>query len=155
MNFFCKSHDCPCCKKCIIENHKECKDRDIIEDITQDAKSSVSFDDLQQQLSMISKNIKRIRENRQANADSVRKQKEGVEKDIRELRETMNNHLDKLQEKLTRELMKVEVKTNNGIQELLTTLQKKEEEIYQFQDNIEHIKKHASELQAFLGLKQI
>jgi hypothetical protein len=28
-------------------------------------------------------------------------------------------------------------------------------EIYQFQDNIEHIKKHASELQAFLGLKQI
>jgi uncharacterized NAD(P)/FAD-binding protein YdhS len=45
--------------------------------------SGIGF--LQQQLSMISKNIKRIRENRQANADSVRKQKEGVEKDIREL----------------------------------------------------------------------
>jgi uncharacterized phage infection (PIP) family protein YhgE len=67
----------------------------------------------------------------------------------------MNNHLDKLQEKLTRELMKVEVKTNNGIQELLTTLQKKEEEIYQSQDNIEHIKKHASELQALLGLCKV
>ena len=152
---FCKSHDCPCCKKCIIEHHTECKDIDIIEDKIADVKTSVSFDDLQQQLSVISKNIKRIRENRQANADLIRKQKERIEKDIRNLRETMNNHLDKLQEKLKRELMKVEVKTNNGIQELLTTLQRKEEEIYQSQVNIENIKKHASELQSFLGLKQI
>ena len=54
---FCKSHDCPCCRKCIIKDHKECKDIDIIEDIIQDVKTSVSFDDLQQQLSVISKNI--------------------------------------------------------------------------------------------------
>jgi serine kinase of HPr protein (carbohydrate metabolism regulator) len=32
---------------------------------------------------------------------------------------------------------------------------RKEEEIYQSQVNIENIKKYASELQAFLGLKQI
>ena len=152
---FCKSHDCPCCRKCTIEHHKECKDVVLIEDIIQDAKTSVSFDDLHQQLSVISKNIKRIRENRQANADLIRKQKEKIEKDIRDLREMMNNHLDKLQENLTRELMEVEIKTNNGIQELLTTLQRKEEEIYQSQVNIENIKKYASELQAFLGLRQI
>ena len=90
----CKSHDCPCCRKCTIEHHKECKDVVLIEDIIQDAKTSVSFDDLHQQLSVISKNIKRIRENRQANADLIRKQKEKIEKDIRDLRETMNNHLD-------------------------------------------------------------
>jgi hypothetical protein len=53
------------------------------------------------------------------------------------------HHLDKLQEKLTRELMEVEVKTNNGIQELLTTLQRKEEEIYESQVNIDNIKKYA------------
>jgi hypothetical protein len=41
------------------------------------------------------------------------------------------------------------------IQELLTTLQRKEEEIYQSQINIEHIKKYAFELQAFSGLTQI
>ena len=151
----CKSHECPCCRKCTIENHKECKDVVLIEDILQDVKTSVSFDDLQQQLTVISKNIQRIRKNRQANADLIRKQKERIEKDIRDLRETMNNHLDKLKEKLTRELLQIEVKTNCGIQELLTTLQKKEEEIYQSQINIEHIKKYASELQTFLGLKQI
>jgi hypothetical protein len=67
----------------------------------------------------------------------------------------MNNHLDKLQERLRREFMEVEVKTNNVIQDLLTTLQRQEEEIYQSQINIENIKKYASELQAFLGLKQI
>jgi hypothetical protein len=152
---FCKSHDCPCCRKCSIENHKECKNVVIIQDIIQDAKTSVSFDDLQQQLSVIFKNIQRIRENRQANADLFMKQKESIEKDIRDLRETMNNHLDKLQVKLTSELMEVEIKTNHGIQELLTTLQRQEEEIYQSQVNIENIKKYASELQAFLGLKQI
>jgi hypothetical protein len=152
---FCRSHECPCCRKCTIENHQDCKDVVIIEDIIQDVKTSVSFDDLQQQLSVISKNIQRIRENRQANVDLVKKQKERIEKDFRDLREAMNNHLDKLQEKLTRELMQVEVKTNNGIQELLTTLQRKEEEIYQSQVNIENIKKYASELQAFLSLKQI
>jgi len=151
---FCKSHDCPC-RKCTIENHKECKDGVIIEDIIQDVKTSVSVDDLQEQLSVISKNITRIRENRQANVDVIRKQKERIEKDIRDLREAMNNDLDKLQEKLTRELVEIEIKTNIGIQELLTTLQRKEEEIYQSQINIENIKKYASELQAFLGLKQI
>jgi hypothetical protein len=152
---FCKSHECPCCRKCTIENHQECKDVVIIEDIIQDVKTSVSFDDLQQQLSVISKNIQRIQENRQANAVLIRKQKERIEKDIRDLRETMNNHLDKLQEKLSTELTQIELKTNNGIHELLTTLQRKEEEIYQSQVNIENIKKYASELQAFLGLKQI
>jgi transcriptional regulator with PAS, ATPase and Fis domain len=60
---FCKSHECPCCRKCIIENHKECKEIDIIEDIIQDVKTSVSLEDLQQQLTVISNNIKCIREN--------------------------------------------------------------------------------------------
>ena len=152
---FCKSHDCSCCRKCTIENHKECKDVVLIEDIIQDVKTSASFDALQQQLSVISKNITRFRENRQANTDLKRKQKERIEKDIRYLLETINNHLDELQEKLTRELIEIEVKTNNGIQELLTTLQRKEEEIYQSQVNIENIKKYTSELQAFLDLKQI
>ena len=101
----------------------------IIEYIVQDAKTSVSFDDLQEQLSVISRNITRIRDNRQANADWITKQKEKIAKDIRDLRETMNNHLDKLEEKLTRELMEVEIKTNYRMKELLTTLQRKEEEI--------------------------
>ena len=101
-HMFCKSHDSPCCRKCTIEKHTKCKDVVLIEDIIQDGKTSVSFDDLQQQLSMISKNITRIRENRQANADLIRKQKERIKKDIRDLRETINNHLDNLQEKLTR-----------------------------------------------------
>lgn len=152
---FCKSHDCPCCRKCTMENHKECKDVVLIEDIIQDVKTSVSVDDLQQQLIVISKNIHRIRKNRQANADLIRKQKKRIEKDIRDLRETINNHLDKLHEKLTRELIEIEDKTNYGMKELLTTLQRKEEEIYQSQVNVEHIKKYASELQAFFGLKQI
>ena len=152
---FCKSHECPCCRKCTIENHKECKDVVLIEDIIQDVKTSISFDDLQLQISVISRNIKLIRENRQANADLIRKQKEKIEKDIRDLRKTMNNHLDKLQQKLTRELVEVEVKTNNEKQELVDTLQRKKEEIYQSQVNIENIKKYASELQAFLGMKQI
>ena len=61
-HMFCKSHDCPCCRKCTIENHEECKDVVLIEDIVQDGKTSVSLDDLKQQLSVISKNIQRIRE---------------------------------------------------------------------------------------------
>jgi flagellar motility protein MotE (MotC chaperone) len=44
---------------------------------------------------VISKNIKRIRENKQANADLIRKEKERIEKEIRDLRETMNSYLDK------------------------------------------------------------
>ena len=57
---FCKSHDYPCCRKCIIEHHTECNDIDIIEDKIPDAKTSVSFDDLQQQLSVTSKHISNV-----------------------------------------------------------------------------------------------
>jgi hypothetical protein len=58
----------------------------IIEYIVQDAKTSVFFDDLHEQLSVISRNITRIRNNRQANADLITKQKEKIAKDIRDLR---------------------------------------------------------------------
>jgi hypothetical protein len=61
----------------------------------------------------------------------------------------MNNLLDKLQENITRELIQVQTKANNGIEDLITTLQGKEEEIHQTQVNIENIKKYARYLPWF------
>jgi Leu/Phe-tRNA-protein transferase len=41
------------------------------------------------------------------------------------------------------------------IMELVATLAEKEREILECQDNLQHIKSHATDLQTFLGLKQI
>ncbi|CAC5404727.1 unnamed protein product [Mytilus coruscus] len=61
---YCNKHDCPCCKKCIVDTHNECKDLIDIDDVLKEVKSSNAFVDIECNLTEISENIKRIRKNK-------------------------------------------------------------------------------------------
>ncbi|CAG2210092.1 unnamed protein product [Mytilus edulis] len=65
LQIFCKKHDSPCCRKCIIETHNNCTNLIEIEDYIKDIKSSARFQEVEEIMNETAENIKRIRINRE------------------------------------------------------------------------------------------
>jgi hypothetical protein len=81
--------------------------------------------------------------------------KAGIEKEIKQTRLAINCYLDKLETELLVKLQEAGDSAKGQIIELVATLVEKEKEILECQDNLQNIKSHATDLQTFLGLKQI
>lgn len=152
---FCKKHDCPCCRRCVIETHNVCKDLTAIDDIVQNIKSSNAFTEMEHILVEMLGNLQKIRNNRKENAKYIQRQREKIEKEIKQSREKINDHLDKLQEKILQKLYSMESTEIEKINRLLSMIQVNEKEITDLQGSLISIKQHASELQSFLALKHI
>ncbi|CAG2198772.1 unnamed protein product [Mytilus edulis] len=152
---FCKTHDCPCCKKCVVESHMECTELTNIDDITLNIISSNAFLDIEQTLSENAENIKRLRINREDNLASIGKKSREIENEVLETRARINRHLDNLQDTILKELKTREKKESNKIRPVLKSLIDKDKAITEHQTNIVKLKKYASQLQPFLALKYI
>ena len=50
---FCRKHDCPCCRRCVIEHHNKCEHLSAIDDVIQNVKTSNAFSELEQKLTEI------------------------------------------------------------------------------------------------------
>ncbi|XP_052086971.1 transcription intermediary factor 1-beta-like [Mytilus californianus] len=154
-HIYCYKHDCPCCKKCIVETHNECKELSDIDDVVKDVKSSNAFVDIELTLAEISENLKRIRKDREENLTSIKETKEKIESEIKMTKLKIVSNLDKLQGKILKELNKTEKLESKQIHKLLTAVQQADKDVTEYQNNIANIKQHASDLQAFIALKQI
>jgi predicted TIM-barrel fold metal-dependent hydrolase len=67
----------------------------------------------------------------------------------------INNHLDKLQEDMMKELTEAENLITEETREMITSLDKKQKELSEYQTNIANIEKYASDLQTYIAVKQI
>ncbi|CAC5425071.1 unnamed protein product [Mytilus coruscus] len=154
-HLYCHKHDCPCCKKCIVETHNECKELFDIDDVVKDVKSSNAFVDIELTLAEISENLKRIRKDREQNLTSIKETREKIDSEIKMTKLKIVSYLDKLQEKILKKLNKTEKSESIRIHKLLTAVQQADKDVTEYQNNIANIKQHASDLQAFIALKQI
>ena len=152
---YCKEHERPCCGICILENHKDCKGVTILENIIYNVKTSHMFNEIERSIDELIETIGKIRQNREANASAVKEQKILVENEIRKLRTKIDKHLDKLQESLMKEMTEKENGITIETRELLVSLDERQKELTEHQINIVNIKKYASDLQAYLAVKQI
>ena len=137
---YCKEHERPCCRICILEDHKDCKEVTVLENIIKNVKTSNMFNEIEQLIDELIKTISKIRQNRETNASAVKEQKILVESEIRELRRKIDNHLDKLQESLMMELTEAEEQLTEDTRELLVSLDEKQTKLTEHQTNIVHIK---------------
>ncbi|XP_052087357.1 uncharacterized protein LOC127724434 isoform X2 [Mytilus californianus] len=152
---YCNKHDCPCCKNCIVETHNKCKELIDIDDVVKDVKSSNAYVDIEHTLAEIFENIKRIRKDREENLTSIKETRENVETEIKMTKLKIVSYLNKLQEDILSELSETEESESKLIHKSLMSLQHTEKDVIEYQNNIANIKQHASDLQAFLVLKQI
>jgi hypothetical protein len=87
-----------------VENHGDCKNVTIIEEIIKNVKTSTMFTEIEHLIKEMIETINKMRRNREINSSSVKDQKRITENEIQELRRKINNHLDKLQENMLKEL---------------------------------------------------
>lgn len=91
---YCKKNEKPCCSYCIVDSHSECRDLEKLVDVIKNAKMSNAFYEIEQTLAEISKNIQKIRENRQDNMKTLSEERTTIEHEIKQTRIVINNHLD-------------------------------------------------------------
>ncbi|XP_071136151.1 chromosome partition protein Smc-like [Mytilus edulis] len=151
---FCREHDCPCCKIC-GKTHKDCIGLTDINEMIQNIKSSNAFYEIEQNLLEIVENVKRISTSREENLKSLQNKKREIEEEIKLTRTKVNNHLDKLQDDLLNELCTIEQKESIKIRTSLTSLRKKKKEVAKYQARFDNIKKYASDIKAFMYMKQL
>ncbi|XP_052060333.1 uncharacterized protein LOC127700733 isoform X2 [Mytilus californianus] len=152
---YCKKHECPCCSKCILGSHKECRDIVNLDDAIHNVKTSNALCEIEETLVEVAENLQKIRQHKQDNRSTLREKIMEIEKEIKKTRMKINNHLDKLQNNLMKPLYEVEEKENSKICQLLSSLEIKEKEVAECQRNITNIKQHATDLQMFLFMKHI
>jgi vacuolar-type H+-ATPase subunit I/STV1 len=126
-----------------------------MDEIIKNVKTSSMFHETEHLIKEMIETIGKIRQNRGTNSSSVKEQKRIIENEIQELRTKINNHLDKLQENLMTELDESEKQVTDETRELLVSLDEKQKELTEYQTNIVHIEKYASDLQTFIAVKQI
>ncbi|XP_063405908.1 uncharacterized protein LOC134689869 [Mytilus trossulus] len=152
---FCKKHDCPCCRRCVIETHNECKDLKAIDDIVHDIKSSNAFLEVEHILAEMLENVRKICEDRTENLKWLQDQRVKIAHDINQTRKKINDHLDKIQDKIIKELYANEENESKKIKQLMSEIEQIGEDIADLQVKQNNIRQHASELQSFLALKYI
>ncbi|XP_052080361.1 uncharacterized protein LOC127718397 [Mytilus californianus] len=150
---YCVAHELPICLKCIIE-HQKCNVIPI-DEITNNAKTSGHFQDLETRLMDLLQNIDIIKKDRKANLASIEETKGRHLTEIQKIRTKINEHLDKLEKEIIQDLEKKECQCTTSIQKILSSVKQNENLITEYQTNLQSIKQHASDLQTFLVMKNI
>ena len=134
---FCKKHDTPCCRKCVIESHNKCIDLAAIDDVTRNVKSSHAFLEMETSLVNLAKNIDRVSKDREGNVSALSEQRLSIEQEIMETRKMIDNYLDIIQKELLKELEATAKIEQKKIEGTIGALKEKQDEIKTLQTNIE------------------
>ncbi|XP_071123539.1 uncharacterized protein [Mytilus edulis] len=124
-----------------------------VEDVIQNSKTSVAFTEIESSLQEMKGNITLILEDRQKNLSSLSDTKKKIESEILAIRQQINHHLDKIQDQFITELTSAVENSTQQIQSFLASVQENQREIDECIEDIVTIKKHATDLQTFLGIK--
>ncbi|XP_071149179.1 uncharacterized protein [Mytilus edulis] len=150
---YCAAHALPICLKCIKE-HQKCNVIHI-DEVINNAKTSGHFQDLETRLMDLLQNIDKVKKDRTANLSNIEEKKERQLVEIQKIRIQINKHLDILEKEIEQDLEKKVSQRKNNIQKLLSEVKVKEDLITEYQNNLQSVKQHASDLQTFLVMRNI
>ncbi|CAC5394051.1 unnamed protein product [Mytilus coruscus] len=150
---YCNEHALPLCLKC-INDHSKCN-VNTLENVTINVKTSGQFQDLESRLDDLLQNIDRIKKDRKANVTNIEKIKSRHVKEIQQIRVEINNHLDNLEKQIIKDLEEKVCQCKRKYSGSFIASQKKETMINQCHANFKSIKQYASDLQTFLGMREI
>ena len=151
-DYFCVDHDLICCKECLPNDHRACKNVTSIDIASKNSKQSQSFLDYNEQLSFISDALENLKKNRKENSSRIELEESKIRKKIAKAKENVIKHLESLEKSLLKQLTELKDKDMTGIQrqekdigELVTSTKARKEAL-------ELIRDHGSEKQAFITI---
>ncbi|CAC5407971.1 unnamed protein product [Mytilus coruscus] len=120
-----------------------------------DIKTSEMYQDLEQLMTDMLENIKEIKNDREANILDIEIDKKKQLEEIHQMRLLVNNHLDKLETKLKLEIEETVRKTTEQIRKTLVLVHETEQKISENIADLNDIHSYASDLQTFLGMREM
>ncbi|XP_052101090.1 transcription intermediary factor 1-beta-like [Mytilus californianus] len=151
---YCLQHEIPCCTHCVSAIHKKC-DLTALDEIVKTSKTSALFDNLEHSLNDLKENIKRITKDRVQNLSKVHQSREKIQSEIKTMRDKIDKHLDRIEQKILQDLGDVEKGVNSEIQHIHNKLLEHTKTVEDLEVHISAIKKYASDLQIFVGMKKV
>ncbi|CAC5408365.1 unnamed protein product [Mytilus coruscus] len=155
LEWFCKSHDEVLCVVCVPSKHKACSDVIPISAISANARQSTALSELEETIEGTLQNVRRCMKNRESATKEIEKQEQAVKSMVLETRTKINSQLDKLQEKLLHELRSTSHTCKSKYIKIVQKLKSTEEMLTKLREQTIHMKQFSSDIQVFLGTRQV
>ncbi|VDH94077.1 Hypothetical predicted protein [Mytilus galloprovincialis] len=155
LEWFCKSHDKTLCVVCLPTEHRSCSDVIPIDVAAAKSRQSTAMSDLQEAIEVTLRNITLCISNRNTARKDIEKQEKDIRTIVKVTRTKINNYLDKLEEKLIQTLASESETCNSKCNNFLQQFNTQEVKMIKLKDQVYQMKEFASDLQVFLGTRQI
>jgi DNA repair exonuclease SbcCD ATPase subunit len=140
---------------CTRDDHRHCEELRPILEVTKYAKSSTAIAHIERDLEDIDGTFEKIRSNITKNISDIDKQKRNFLSGISNLRKSLNNHLDKIEKQTVEEMESEEHNLQGKLKKVLVAMEIKRTDFDNIRQDVNKIKKYASDLQTFIGVNEM
>ncbi|XP_052097532.1 uncharacterized protein LOC127732530 isoform X6 [Mytilus californianus] len=152
---YCSFHACPCCVQCITDGHQKCQDLKPLSDILKQVKSSASVQLFEKDLKDVKENLDTAIKYLQTRISTINTQKTKAVEEIRYMRKSINDYLNKLEQDILNDLESKHSKLKLNMATLVQQMEQRVSQINQTQCQFAKMTQHATELQVYIGLREI
>ncbi|CAG2230901.1 unnamed protein product [Mytilus edulis] len=155
LELYCKTHDVAVCLGCVPSNHRTCSDVMTLDKAAENAKRSTALADLEDTLTIALQNVQQLNNDRAAALENLDGQKQTIKNAVNDTRAKIMKKLDDLEEKLLFELETQHGKCKSELSKLLNRLKNSAGNLNSLKEQTSQLKSFASDIQLFLGTRQI
>ena len=152
---YCSMHDVPCCVMCIRDDHRHCQELRSILEVTENAKASTAIVHIERDLEDIDAAFEKMKSDITNNITEIDQQKRNCLSDISNMRKSFNDHLDKIEKQTVEEIVSVEHNLQVQLKNVLVSMEAKRTDVDHIRQHVNKVKKYASDLQTFIGVKKM
>ena len=152
---YCSIHGDPCCALCIRDDHRHCQELRPILEVTENAKSSTAIVHIERDLEDIDAAFEKIKSDITNNISDIDKQKRKCLSDISDMRKSLNDHLDKIEKQTVEVMVSKEQNLQVKLMKVLVVMETKRTDFDNIRQDVNNIKKYASDLQTFIGVNEM
>lgn len=153
--YFCRAHDQPVCKSCLVESHSKCQDIPVLSDIIENVKTSSVFYEIKSELNNAHEAVQGALENRSLNLNSIQNLRQSLKEEITCKTNEFIAKIKRLEQNMLSEIDKVVREIANPMTDIVMTLESNERKLREVHEQLEHIQQFASNYQIYVGIKEI
>jgi DNA repair exonuclease SbcCD ATPase subunit len=140
---------------CTRDDHRHCEELRPILEVTKNAKSSTAIAHIERDLEDIDGTFEKIKSDITTNISDIDKQKRFFLSGISDKRKSLNNQLDKIEKQTVEEMESEEHNLQGKLKKVLVAMEIKRTDFDNIRQDVNKIKKYASDLQTFIGVNEM
>ncbi|CAC5360891.1 unnamed protein product [Mytilus coruscus] len=146
LKIYCRNHELPLCKKCILTTHRNCENTAILTEAAKNVKTSTAMYSLLKELKGVISNLEKAANDRETNISSINKDEERIKLRIPTMRD---------QHKVSDKLAIVSNKSRNELRDIIKDLREREDKMLELEKSITNINKYATDIHALVSMREI